>query len=320
MKILVTGAAGFIGFHVSHALLGAGHEVVGLDNFNDYYAVQLKRDRHATLENKKGYKGNVCDLCDYVALQNLFRNNRFDRVCHLAAQPGVRYSITHPFVYQKSNSEGFLNVLEACRHYNVPRLVYASSSSVYGGNRHLPFNENDSVDAPISLYAATKKSNELMAHVYSHLYGFQTVGLRLFTVYGPWGRPDMAIWSFTEAMRRGKAIKVFNHGDMRRDFTYIDDIVAGIQSALFTEGLERNDIFNLGNHRAENLMDMINILANSLGVKPVMELLPIQPGDLPETYADIRKAQKRLKFHPHTALAEGITNFVAWYREYHGLK
>lgn len=320
MKILVTGAAGFIGFHVAHALLQAGHKVVGLDNFNDYYSVQLKRDRHAALEKKRGYTGIVCDLCDYPALQRLFRNNRFDRVCHLAAQPGVRYSITHPFVYQKSNNEGFLNVLEACRHHRVPRLVYASSSSVYGGNRHLPFSENDSVDAPISLYAATKKSNELMAHVYSHLYAFQIIGLRLFTVYGPWGRPDMAIWSFTEAMRRGQAIKVFNRGDMRRDFTYIDDIVGGIQSALFRAGLERNDIFNLGNHRAENLMDMINILAKSLGVKPVMELLPIQPGDLPETYADIRKAQKRLKFHPRTALAVGIPKFVAWYRAYHGLK
>lgn len=320
MKILVTGAAGFIGYHVAHVLLKAGHEVVGFDNFNDYYSVQLKRDRHAMLEKSKGYAGNVCDLCDYPALQKLFGNNRFDRVCHLAAQPGVRYSITHPFVYQKSNSEGFLNVLEACRHHGVPRLVYASSSSVYGGNRHLPFSENDSVDAPISLYAATKKSNELIAHVYSHLYGLQAIGLRLFTVYGPWYRPDMAMWLFTEAMLRGKPIQVFNHGNQRRDFTYIDDIVSGICAALFADGLDRYAIINLGNHRSENLMDMINILAGALGVKPIMELLPMQPGDVMETYADIEKAQRLLQFSPQTALTEGIPKFVAWYRDYHGLK
>jgi len=320
MKVLVTGSAGFIGFHVAQSLLKEGHEVVGLDNFNDYYAVQLKRDRNALLEKHKGYTGNAGDICDYPKLQELFRKQLFDRVCHLAAQPGVRYSITHPFVYQKFNSDGFLNVLEACRHHKISRLVYASSSSVYGGNRRLPFRETDSVDAPISLYAATKKSNELMAHVYSHLYGIQAIGLRLFTVYGPWYRPDMAMWLFTEAILRGKPIQVFNRGDQRRDFTYIDDIVGGICKALFADGLERYDVFNLGNHRAENLMDMINILAEALGVKPVMELLPMQPGDVMETYADITKAQQQLAFHPHTALAEGIPEFVAWYRQYHGLK
>lgn len=320
MKILVTGSAGFIGFHVASALLKAGHTVIGLDNFNDYYAVQLKRDRHALLEKQRGYTGNAGDLCDYPALQGLFRKHQFDRVCHLAAQPGVRYSITHPFVYQKFNSEGFLNVLEVCRHHKIPRLVYASSSSVYGGGKRLPFRETDSVDTPISLYAATKKSNELMAHVYSHLYGLQTIGLRLFTVYGPWYRPDMAMWLFTEAILRGKPIQVFNRGDQRRDFTYIDDIVSGICAALFADGLEHYGIFNLGNHRAENLMDMINILAEALGVKPVMELLPMQPGDVTETYADITKAQQHLQFHPHTTLAEGIPKFVAWFREYHGLK
>jgi len=240
-------------------------------------------------------------------------------VCHLAAQPGVRYSITHPFVYQKFNNEAFLNVLEVCRHHKIPRLVYASSSSVYGGGKRLPFRETDSVDTPISLYAATKKSNELMAHVYCHLYGLQAIGLRLFTVYGPWYRPDMAMWLFTEAILRGKPIQVFNRGDQRRDFTYIDDIVSGICAALFADGLERYAIFNLGNHRAENLMDMINILTEALGVKPVMELLPMQPGDVMETYADIAKAQQQLQFHPHTALAEGIPKFVAWYRAYHGL-
>ncbi|MDD5678277.1 MAG: NAD-dependent epimerase/dehydratase family protein [Kiritimatiellae bacterium] len=319
MKILVTGSAGFIGFHVASALLKAGHTVVGLDNFNDYYTVQLKRDRHALLEKQKGYAGNAGDLCDYPALQALFRQHAFDRVCHLAAQPGVRYSITHPFVYHKCNSEGFLNVLEVCRHHKIARLVYASSSSVYGGNRRLPFRETDAVDTPVSLYAATKKSNELMAHVYSHLYGFQTIGLRLFTVYGPWYRPDMAMWLFTEAILHGKPVKVFNRGDQRRDFTYIDDIVSGICAALATDGLERYDIFNLGNHRAEHLMDMINILADALGIKPVMELLPMQPGDVMETYADISKAQQKLKFHPHTALADGIPKFVAWFRKYHGL-
>jgi len=305
---------------VAKSLLKDGHEVIGLDNFNDYYSVRLKRDRHALLEKQKGYTGSAGDLCDYPALQELFRKHAFDRVCHLAAQPGVRYSITHPFVYQKFNSDGFLNVLEVCRHHKIPRLVYASSSSVYGGSRRLPFRETDPVDTPISLYAATKKSNELMAHVYSHLYGLQAIGLRLFTVYGPWGRPDMAMWSFTEAMLRAQAIKVFNNGNMRRDFTYIDDIVSGICAALFADGLERYDIINLGNHRSENLMDMINILAGALGVKPVMKLLPMQAGDVMETYADIEKAQRLLQFHPHTALAEGIPEFVAWYRDYHGLK
>jgi UDP-glucuronate 4-epimerase len=319
MKILVTGSAGFIGFHVAAALLKAGHTVVGLDNFNDYYTVQLKRDRHALLEKQAGYTGNAGDLCDYPALQELFRKHQFDRVCHLAAQPGVRYSITHPFVYHKFNSEGFLNLLEVCRHHKVARLVYASSSSVYGGNRRLPFRETDSVDAPISLYAATKKSNELMAHVYSHLYGLQAIGLRLFTVYGPWGRPDMAMWLFTEAILHSKPIQVFNRGNQRRDFTYIDDIVSGICAALFADGLKHYDVFNLGNHRAENLMDMIDILAEALGVKPVMELLPMQPGDVMETFADITKAQQQFQFHPHTALAEGIPKFVAWYRDYHGL-
>ena len=305
---------------MAKSLLKDGHEVIGLDNFNDYYSVRLKRDRHALLEKQKGYTGSAGDLCDYPALQELFRKHAFDRVCHLAAQPGVRYSITHPFVYQKFNSDGFLNVLEVCRHHKIPRLVYASSSSVYGGSRRLPFRETDPVDTPISLYAATKKSNELMAHVYSHLYGLQAIGLRLFTVYGPWGRPDMAMWSFTEAMLRAQAIKVFNNGNMRRDFTYIDDIVSGICAALFADGLERYDIINLGNHRSENLMDMINILAGALGVKPVMKLLPMQAGDVMETYADIEKAQRLLQFHPHTALAEGIPEFVAWYRDYHGLK
>jgi len=316
MKIFVTGSAGFIGFHAAARLLDEGHEVVGLDNFNDYYPVELKRRRDGILRKKAGFTGVECDLCDFGRLEELFQKNRFEIVCHLAAQVGVRYSLTNPFIYQKSNNEGFLNVLEAGRRAGLKKLVYASSSSVYGGKRHLAFSENDRVDTPISLYAATKKYNELAAHAYSHLYGIQTIGLRLFTVYGPWGRPDMAVWMFTEAMLRGKTIKVFNNGNMRRDFTYIDDIVSGIQSALFSEKLPRNDIFNLGNHRSEQLMDLIKTIADCLGIKPKMELLPIQPGDVPDTYADIEKARNALKFNPGTNLAEGIPRFVEWYREY----
>ena len=317
MKVLITGTAGFIGSHLAHSLLDDGHEVVGLDNFNDYYTVQLKRDRHARLEKRKGYVGIEADLCDYDRLQACFRTHRFDRVCHLAAQAGVRYSLTHPFVYQKANLEGFLAMLEACRHAKTPRLVYASSSSVYGGNTKLPFSEDDRVDSPVSLYAATKKANELMAHCYSHLYGMQTVGLRFFTVYGPWGRPDMAMWLFTKAMLAGQTIQVFNHGKMQRDFTYVDDIVAGVKASLFAEGLDRYEVFNLGNHRSENLMDMIRTIAGQLGVEPKMEMLPLQDGDVPATYADIARARRKLGFEPTTPIAAGIPKFVAWYREYH---
>ncbi len=319
MKILVTGSAGFIGFNLANSLLDEGHEVVGVDNFNDYYSVKLKRARHALLEKQAGYSGCESDICDVDVIKKLFVKYKFDRVCHLAAQPGIRYSLQHPFLYQKSNVQGFLTILEACRAAETPRLVYASSSSVYGGNRRLPFCESDVVDSPISLYAATKKANELMAHVYTHLYGIQMIGLRLFTVYGPWGRPDMALWLFTEAMLKGEPIQVFNHGKMRRDFAYIDDITAGIRSALFTEGLDQYDLFNLGNHQPEQLMDLINTIAGALGVQPKMELQPIQPGDLVETYADIEKARKKLHFNPCTRISEGIPRFVNWYRQYHGL-
>jgi len=316
MRIFVTGTAGFIGMHLAQTLLKEGHTVVGLDNFNDYYQVQLKRDRHARLTLYPNYKGVEGDLCNSTLLTTLFKEHRFEAVCHLAAQAGVRYSLTNPAAYQKSNLEGFLNVLEACRHAKTPRLVYASSSSVYGGNTKLPFSESDPVDCPVSLYAATKKANELMAHTYTHLYGLQTVGLRFFTVYGPWGRPDMAYWNFTQAMLAGKAIPVFNHGHMQRDFTYIDDIVDGIKAAMFNTGLSPYEIFNLGNHNAENLMDMIRILAVTLNVKPKMELLPMQPGDVPATYADITLAGAKLGFHPTTSIAQGLPKFVTWYREY----
>ncbi|MFA7369341.1 MAG: NAD-dependent epimerase/dehydratase family protein [Kiritimatiellales bacterium] len=317
MKIFVTGTAGFIGMHLAHSLLDDGHEVVGLDNFNDYYGVQLKLDRHASLEKRKNYTGIKGDLADYELLGKVFREHKFDRVCHLAAQAGVRYSITHPFAYQKANLEGHLNILEACRHANIQRLVYASSSSVYGGNKKVPFSESDPVDSPISLYAATKKADELMSHTYTHLYGLQTVGLRFFTVYGSWGRPDMAYWLFTKNLLEGKPIQVFNHGDMKRDFTYVDNIVSGVKASLFAAGLEPYEIFNLGNNKPENLMDMIRLIAETLGVEPKMEMLPMQPGDVPVTYADISKARKKLGYVPHTPIAEGIPEFVKWYREYH---
>jgi len=320
MPTLITGTAGFIGFHLAQALLDAGESVVGLDNFNDYYSVQLKRDRHALLEKRPGYRGVAMDLCDLEGLRRLVAETRPEAVCHLAAQAGVRYSLTHPFVYEKSNLEGFLNILEVCRHTTpAPRLVYASSSSVYGGNTKLPFSEDDRVDTPISLYAATKKANELMAHAYSHLYGMQTIGLRFFTVYGPWGRPDMAMWLFTEAMLAGRPIQVFNHGNMRRDFTYVDDIVAGLHGALTAEGLGRYEIFNLGNHRSEDLREMIGTLGRTLGVEPRMEMLPMQAGDVPATYANTERARLKLGFEPVTPISVGIPKFVRWYREYHRL-
>ncbi len=317
MKIFVTGTAGFIGSQLAHSLLDDGHEVVGLDNFNDYYNVQLKLDRHARLEGRKGYTGIRGDLTDYELLTDAVKLHQPQLVCHLAAQAGVRYSLTHPFAYQKANLEGHLNILEVCRHAKISRLVYASSSSVYGGNKKVPFSESDPVDNPISLYAATKKADELMSHTYSHLYGLQTVGLRFFTVYGPWGRPDMAMWMFTKAMLAGEPIQVFNHGDMKRDFTYVDNIIAGIKASLFTAGLDPYEIFNLGNNNPENLMDMIRLIAKTLGVEPKMEMLPMQPGDVPATYADISKAHKKLGYTPHTPIAEGIPKFVKWYKEYH---
>ncbi len=319
MNILVTGSSGFIGMHTALRLLRDGHTVVGLDNFNDYYAPALKEARHSVLERQSGFTGIRADLCDAETLNACFRDHRFDAVCHLAAQAGVRYSLSHPHAYEQANLLAFLNILEACRHAAVPRLVYASSSSVYGGNTKLPFSESDPVDHPVSLYAATKKANELMAHTYSHLFGLQTIGLRFFTVYGPWGRPDMAMWLFTEAMLAGRPIKVFNHGDMHRDFTYIDDIVSGVCAALCSDGLDRYELFNIGNHRSEKLMDMIGILASALGVTPQMEMLPMQPGDVASTYADIDRIRAKLGYEPTTPITEGIPRFVNWYREYHAL-
>ncbi len=319
MKVLVTGAVGFIGMHLAKRLLAEGHQVVGIDNFNDYYSVALKEARHALLEEIPDYKGLRCDLCDAEQLNEIFKREKFDVVCNLAAQAGVRYSLTNPGVYIKSNLDGFANILECCRHHEVSRLVYASSSSVYGGNTKLPFSEEDKVDNPVSLYAATKKANELMAHAYTHLYGIQTVGLRFFTVYGPWGRPDMAMWLFTDAMLAGRPIKVFNHGNMMRDFTYIDDIVTGVVACIQSKDLAPYEIFNIGNNRSEKLMYLIELLSRALGVKPQMEMLPMQPGDVPATYADITRINAKLGFEPTTTIEVGIPQFAKWYKHYHHL-
>jgi len=313
MKILVTGSAGFIGMHLTKLLLEEGHGVVGLDNFNDYYDPALKEARNRVLEGYGGFRLARADIADAAALGKVFAENRFDVVAHLAAQAGVRYSLENPGAYLRSNLDGFANILECCRHHKIPRLVYASSSSVYGGNVKLPFSEDDKVDNPVSLYAATKKANELMAHTYSHLFGIQTVGLRFFTVYGPWGRPDMAMWLFTEAMLAGKAVKVFNHGEMMRDFTYIDDIVDGVKRCLFSENLERCEVLNIGNNRPEKLMRLIGALGGALGVEPKMEMLPMQPGDVPATYADISRIRAKTGFEPVTPIEVGIPRFVEWY-------
>lgn len=313
---LVTGTAGFIGFHTAKKLLMDGHRVVGIDNLNDYYPPVLKQARHYVLKENTRFTAVEFDLCDLDKLNKVVDEYKPEVFCHLAAQAGVRYSLTHPFVYEKSNLLAFLNVLEVCRHKKIKRLVYASSSSVYGGNKELPFSEDQCVDNPISLYAATKKANELMAHVYSHLYGVQTIGLRFFTVYGPWGRPDMAMWLFTEAMSLGKPIDIFNHGKMQRDFTYIDDIVAGVIASMERGGLEQYEVFNLGNHRSEDLMHLIEIMERELGVKAEKRMLPLQPGDVPATYADIERARKKLGFEPTTPIEQGVPKFIEWYKKH----
>ena len=319
MKILITGSAGFIGFHAAKEFLRRGWDVAGVDNYCDYYDVKLKRDRSAILRKDARYSERELDICDLEGLRAAFAVESPDVVLNLAAQPGVRYSIDHPFVYQKTNIEGFLNVLECCRHAaKRPKLVFASSSSVYGGNKKMPFEESDQVDSPVSLYAATKKANELMAHVYSHLYGMQTIGLRFFTVYGAWYRPDMALSLFADAMLHGRPLKVFNHGEMRRDFTFVDDIVDGIVRVVECGSLPAYDIYNIGNHRSERLMDVIETLAAALGVEPKLEMLPMQPGDVPATYASIDKLRAAVGYEPKTTIREGIPVFAEWYRAYHG--
>ena len=327
MKVLITGSAGFIGFHAAREFLRRGWNVVGIDNFCDYYSVQLKHDRErrvaadwgqmASSDGKPRYVFREIDICDLEKLRVAFAEEVPDVVLHLAAQPGVRYSVTHPFVYQKTNLEGFLNILECCRHAEkVPKLVFASSSSVYGGNTKMPFEESDPVDKPVSLYAATKKANELMAHTYAHLYGMQTIGLRFFTVYGAWYRPDMALSLFADAMLHDRPIKVFNHGDMLRDFTFVDDIVNGIVRVVEAENLPLYDIFNIGNHRSEKLLDVIETLSQALGVTPKMEMLPMQIGDVHATYASIDKLRKAVGYEPSTTIKEGIPVFAEWYRNY----
>jgi len=326
MTILVTGAAGFIGFHVSTALLQRGERVIGVDNLNDYYDVALKEARLAELRRLPGFAFHRLELAERGALAALLdRHADTDRVVHLAAQAGVRYSLTNPHSYIGANAQGQLEVLEACR--SLPRLkhlVFASSSSVYGGNTKLPFSVADRVDTPRSLYAATKKAGELMAYCYAHLYRVPTTGLRFFTVYGPWGRPDMAAWIFTEAILAGRPIQVFNHGDMRRDFTFIDDIVSGVVACLDRPPADSGGeppyrLYNIGNHRSEELKRFIAVLERALGRKAIVELAPMQPGDVPATYADIAETQRDLGFAPTTPIDQGLPRFVAWYRAYHRL-
>jgi UDP-glucuronate 4-epimerase len=320
-RILVTGAAGFIGMHVSQALLARGDEVLGIDNLNDYYDPALKHARLATLQHQRGFAFERLDIADTQATQDLFARGGFTRVVHLAAQAGVRYSVTHPHAYAQANLVGFLNILEGCRARPIEHLVYASSSSVYGGNTKLPFAEDDAVDHPVSLYAATKKANELMAHSYSHLYGLPCSGLRFFTVYGPWGRPDMAYWSFTKAILAGEPIAVFNHGRMLRDFTYIDDIVAGVLAVLDQPPAadEGARVLNIGGHAPVPLMDFIAELQSAIGLSARLEMKPMQPGDVPATCADVTRLNALLgKTHRFTPLDRGLAQFVHWYRRHHG--
>jgi UDP-glucuronate 4-epimerase len=323
MKICVTGAAGFIGFHVSNALMARGDAVVGLDNINDYYDPKLKQDRLTILKKNESFTFHKIDISDKNGVARIFEDEKFDRVIHLAAQAGVRYSLENPYAYIESNIMGHLNILEGCRNNDsVQNLVYASSSSVYGMNENKPFKTDDFVDNPISLYAATKKSDELMSYCYSHLYNIPMSGLRFFTVYGPWGRPDMAYFSFTKDLLEGREIKVFNHGQMRRDFTYIDDIVAGVLGACDNppekdEKGVAHRVYNLGNNQSETLMDFISTIENALGQEAEKEMLPMQAGDVVETYADITQSQKYLNYNPVTPISKGIPEFIKWYKGYY---
>jgi UDP-glucuronate 4-epimerase len=331
MAILVTGAAGFIGFHVSERLLARGETVIGLDNVNDYYSVALKRDRLAELARRHpGFRLIEVDFADREGLAAALDGADFDRIVHLGAQAGVRYSIENPHAYVHSNLVGHLNMLEVARHGRVRHFVYASSSSVYGGNETLPFRVEDRVDHPLSLYAATKKADELIGETYAHLYRLPQTGLRFFTVYGPWGRPDMAMWLFTRAILAGEPIDVFGEGDMRRDFTYIDDIVMGVVACLDNpppdDGAEKaggsrgpHRLYNIGNHRSEELGRMIDLVEQACGRKAERRLLPMQPGDVRDTYADISAIQRDLGFAPKTRIEEGVARFVDWYRRYHAI-
>ncbi len=333
MNFLVTGAAGFIGFHVSQRLLAAGHQVVGIDNLNDYYDVNLKHARLNLIKADPGFTFIEMDLADRDAMASLFDQQKFQRVIHLGAQAGVRYSIENPHAYADSNLTGHLNILEGCRHHKIEHLLYASSSSVYGLNRKMPFSTEDSVDHPVSLYAATKKANELMSHTYSHLYQLPTTGLRFFTVYGPWGRPDMALFKFTRAMIAGEAIDVYNQGQMKRDFTYIDDIAEAI--IRLQDVIPQQDdnwtvetgspatssapyrVYNIGNSQPVTLMSYIEAIEKALGITAKKNLMPMQPGDVLETSADTEALFKAIGFKPQTGVEEGVKNFVDWYRDFY---
>ncbi|MER2009550.1 MAG: NAD-dependent epimerase [Psychrobacillus sp.] len=335
MKILVTGSAGFIGFHVSKKLLEMNHEIIGIDNLNSYYESKLKIDRNKILNGLSYFTFKQVDISNKNDLEMIFSNYKPEIVINLAAQAGVRYSIENPYAYLDSNLTGFLNILEACRNYPVKHLLYASSSSVYGGNKVAPFSTNHNVDHPVSLYAATKKSNELMAHTYSHLYGIPTTGLRFFTVYGPWGRPDMAYFSFTKDIIEGNPIKVFNHGKMERDFTYIDDIVEGIVKLIprapepNPEWDESTDelgasfapyrVYNIGNNQPVQLMKFINVLEEKIGKEANKQYMEMQPGDVLRTYADVSQLERDIDFKPGTSIEEGIGKFVDWYKEYYNI-
>ena len=334
-KVLVTGAAGFIGFHLSKRLLSEGWQVAGLDNLNGYYDVRLKESRLAQLEGQKDFTFHRLDLSDRDGLTRLFETGKFDVVVNLAAQAGVRYSLQNPHAYVDANLVGFMNILEGCRHHGVSHLVFASSSSVYGANTMMPFSVHQNVDHPLSLYAATKKANELMAHTYSHLYRLPTTGLRFFTVYGPWGRPDMALFLFTKAILEGKPITLFNQGNMRRDFTYIDDIVEGVVRVMNNpatpdakwSGAKPDPatssapyrVYNIGNHEPVELTRFVEVLQEKLGRKAIIEYAGMQPGDVPATYADVADLTRDTGFAPSTAIEVGIERFVAWYREYYGV-
>ena len=331
MRVLVTGAAGFIGFNVSRHLLARGDHVLAIDSINDYYDQQIKRDRLALLvKNGDMFAFKQIDFSDHEALESALDGEHFDRIVHLGAQAGVRYSIENPRAYLKANLAGHLNMIEIARHRKVEHMVYASSSSVYGGNDTLPFRVEDRVDQPLSLYAATKKADELMSETYAHLYRIPQTGLRFFTVYGPWGRPDMAMWLFTKAIFDGRPINVFGEGNMRRDFTYIDDIVAGIVACVDNPpaddgtvkaggSVSPHRIYNIGNSRSEDLGEMISLIEQACGRPATRNLLPMQPGDVRDTFADISAIQRDLGFEPRTTIAEGVPRFVAWYRDYHGL-
>ncbi|MGF1603535.1 MAG: NAD-dependent epimerase [Thermosynechococcaceae cyanobacterium] len=320
MRVLVTGAAGFIGFHLAQRLLTEGVQVYGIDNLNDYYDVRLKKARLDQLVDQPQFTFQYLDICDRNAITQLFADQPFDGIVHLAAQAGVRYSIENPNAYVDTNLMGFMNILEACRHHHIGHLVFASSSSVYGTNQKVPFSVEDNVDHPISLYAATKKANELMAHSYSHLYGLPMTGLRFFTVYGPWGRPDMAYYKFVDAIANQRPIDIYNHGKMERDFTYIDDVVEGVVKVLARKpdviGQAPYKIYNIGNHSPVSLMHFIEVIEAELGTVAEKNWLPMQPGDVPATYADITELSQDVGFEPRTPVEEGMRHFVNWYRNY----